>query len=148
MKRVVITGLGAVTPLGNDVQSFWQNCLAGQSAAGRISRFDASRFRTQIAAEIKDFDPGLYLDRNEIKRSDLFTQYALYAASQAMADSGLDLNTMDPFDIGVIWGVGQGGMDTFEKEVTEYVEGGYNPRCRSDSERHACDRCKHHRSAH
>lgn len=128
MKRVVITGLGAVMPLGNDVQSFWQNCLAGQSAAARISRFDASRFRTQIAAEIKDFDPGLYLDRNEIKRSDLFTQYALYAASQAMADSGLDINRMDPFDIGVIWGVGQGGMDTFEKEVTEYVEGGYNPR--------------------
>ncbi|MGQ3014293.1 MAG: beta-ketoacyl-ACP synthase II [Flavobacteriales bacterium] len=128
MKRVVITGLGAVTPLGNDVQSFWQNSLNGRSAAARIRRFDASRFRTQIAAEIKDFDPMPYLDRNEIKRSDLFTQYALYAASQAMADSGLDINRMDPFDIGVIWGVGQGGMDTFEKEVTEYVEGGFNPR--------------------
>jgi len=120
--------MGAVTPLGNDVQSFWQNCLAGKSAAARITRFDASRFRTQIAAEIKDFDPTPYLDRNEIRRSDLFTQYALYAASQAIADSGLDLSATDPFDTGVIWGVGQGGMDTFEKEVTEYVEGGYTPR--------------------
>lgn len=128
MVRVVITGMGAVTPLGNDVKTFWQNIINGVSGAGTISRFDASQFRTQIACEVKDFSPERYLNRNEIKRSDLFTQYALYSASQALEDSGLDLSTMDPFDIGVIWGVGQGGMETFEQEVTQYVTGGYTPR--------------------
>lgn len=128
MKRVVITGLGTINPLGNDVATFWKNSLEGKSSAGIISRFDASKFRTQIAAEIKDFEPQKYLDRNEIKRSDLFTQYALYSASQALEDSGIDISTMDPFDIGVIWGVGQGGMETFESEVENYVTGNYMPR--------------------
>ncbi|SKB93170.1 3-oxoacyl-[acyl-carrier-protein] synthase II [Parapedobacter luteus] len=128
MTRVVITGMGAVTPLGNDVNTFWQNILGGVSGAGSITRFDAERFRTRIACEVKDFSPEKYLDRNEIKRSDLFTQYALYAASQALEDAGLDLPAMDPFDIGVIWGVGQGGMETFEQEVTNYVTGSYVPR--------------------
>src|SRR5690606_13807504 len=100
----------------------------GVSGAGTITRFDASQFRTQIACEVKGFSPVRYLNRNEIKRSDLFTQYALYSASQALSDSRLDLSTMDPFDIGVIWGVGQGGMETFEQEVTQYVTGGYTPR--------------------
>lgn len=103
MKRVVVTGLGTVNPLGHDIQSFWENLLAGKSSAGKITRFDASLFRTQIACEVKDFDPKRYLDRNEIKRSDLFTQYALYSASQAMEDSGLEVDKMDPFDIGVVW---------------------------------------------
>lgn len=128
MKRVVITGLGAVTPLGNDVASFWENVLRGTSGVAPITRFDVSKFKVQIAAELKNFEPEKYLDRNEIKRSDLFTQYALYAAAEAMADSKLDLTTVDPFDIGVIWGVGQGGMETFEKEVTEYVKGDGTPR--------------------
>jgi len=128
MTRVVITGMGAVTPLGNDVNTFWQNILGGVSGAGSITRFDAERFRTRIACEVRDFSPEKYLDRNEIKRSDLFTQYALYAASQALEDAGLDLPAMDPFDIGVIWGVGQGGMETFEQEVTNYVTGSYVPR--------------------
>src|SRR5690606_5542061 len=126
--RVVVTGLGAVTPLGNDVGTFWQNAVAGKSGAGPITRFDASRFRTRIACEVKGFTPEKYLDRNEIKRTDLFTHYALYAASEAMEDSGLDVGAMDPFDIGVIWGVGEGGMETFEREVTQYVEGQYVPR--------------------
>jgi len=128
MTRVVVTGMGAVTPLGNDVKTFWQNLISGVSGAGTITRFDASQFRTQIACEVKGFSPERYLNRNEIKRSDLFTQYALYSASQALEDSGLDLSAMDPFDIGVIWGVGQGGMETFEEEVTQYVTGGYTPR--------------------
>lgn len=128
MKRVVITGLGTINPLGNDVASFWKNSLEGKSSTGIITRFDASKFRTQIAAEIKDFEPQKYLDRNEIKRSDLFTQYALYSASQALEDSGLDISKIDPFDIGVIWGVGQGGMETFESEVENYVTGNYIPR--------------------
>lgn len=128
MKRVVITGLGTVNPLGNEVATFWQNSLEGKSAGGMITRFDASRFRTQIAAEIKNFDPQRYLDRNEIKRSDLFTQYALYSAAQAWEDAGLDMENIDPFDVGVIWGVGQGGMETFETEVEQYVTGNYMPR--------------------
>ncbi|MGK6352495.1 beta-ketoacyl-ACP synthase II [Parapedobacter sp. DT-150] len=128
MTRVVITGMGAVTPLGNDAKTFWQNIVRGANGAGPITRFDAAQFRTRIACEVKDFSPEKYLDRNEIKRSDRFTQYALFAASEAMEDAGLDLAAIDPFDIGVIWGVGQGGMETFEEEVTSYVAGGYVPR--------------------
>lgn len=128
MKRVVITGLGTVNPLGNDVATFWDNILLGKSSAGAISRFDSSQFRTQIACEVNEFNPQLRLDRNEIKRTDLFTQYALYSASQAMEDSGLDVSSIDPFDMGVIWGVGQGGMQTFETEVENYVKGNHLPR--------------------
>ncbi|WP_312191090.1 beta-ketoacyl-ACP synthase II [Sphingobacterium sp.] len=128
MKRVVVTGMGTINPLGDSIDTFWNNILQGENHTTMISRFDASLFRTQIASEIKSFQPEKYLNRNEIKRSDLFTQYALYSASQALEDSGLDLNIMDPFDIGVIWGVGQGGMETFEKEVEGYVTGDYKPR--------------------
>ncbi|MCX8525577.1 beta-ketoacyl-ACP synthase II [Chryseobacterium formosus] len=128
MKRVVVTGLGTVNPMGNDINAFWENSINGFSSANQITRFDASKFRTQIACEIKDFDPQKYLDRNEIKRSDLFTQYALYSASQALHDSGLEISKLDPFDIGVIWRVGQGGMETFESEVENYVKGDYVPR--------------------
>jgi len=128
MKRVVITGLGTINPLGNTIADFWNNAINGKSSAGIITRFNASKFRTQIGCEIKDFKPETYLDRNEIKRSDLFTQYALYSASQALEDSGLDIAQMDPFDIGVTWGVGQGGMETFEQEVENYVTGNYLPR--------------------
>lgn len=128
MKRVVVTGLGTINPLGADVSTFWNNTIKGKSAAGLISHFDASKFRTQIACEVKNFAPEKYLDRNEIKRTDRFTQFALYSAAQAMDDSGLDVSTIDPFDIGVIWGVGQGGMETFENEVEQYVKGNYTPR--------------------
>jgi len=128
MKRVVITGMGTINPLGENIDIFWDNILRGENHTAIISRFDASLFRTQIASEVKNFQPEKYLDRNEIKRSDLFTQYALYSASQALEDSGLDPNSMDPFDIGVIWGVGQGGMETFENEVESYVKGNYIPR--------------------
>ncbi|RAV29330.1 beta-ketoacyl-ACP synthase II [Sinomicrobium soli] len=128
MNRVVITGLGAVTPLGNTVEEFWKNSVAGKSSATAITRFDASEFKTRIACEVRDFTPQAYLDRNEIKRSDLFTQYALYAAAQSWEDAGLKIDDMDPFDAGVIWGSGQGGMETYENEVTNYVKGGGQPR--------------------
>lgn len=128
MKRVVITGMGAVTPLGNDVDTFWNNILKGESGADKITHFNPEKFKVQFAAEVKNFTPEKYLDRNEIKRSDLFTQYAIYAAAQAMEDSNLDLEDIDPFDIGVIWGTGQGGMETFENEVTDYVSGDGTPR--------------------
>jgi 3-oxoacyl-[acyl-carrier-protein] synthase II len=119
--RVVITGMGAVTPLGNSVPEFWANALAGKSGAARITRFDPTNFKTQFACEVKAFAPERYLDRNEIKRSDLFTQFALYAAAQAWEDSGLSLDRLSPFDAGVIWGTGQGGMGTFEEEVKAYA---------------------------
>ncbi|MFL5743347.1 MAG: beta-ketoacyl-ACP synthase II [Niastella sp.] len=128
MKRVVITGMGALTPLGNNVQAYVKNLWAGTSGAAPITRFNADRFRTKFACELKEYDAKTLLDKKEIKNTDLFTQYALVAADEAIKDSGLDFSTMDPFDTGVIWGSGQGGMQTFEEQVSEYVEGGRNPR--------------------
>jgi 3-oxoacyl-[acyl-carrier-protein] synthase II len=126
--RVVITGLGALTPLGNDVNTTWDNAVNGKSGSAPITKFNPEKFRTHFACEVKDFDAKKYLDRNEIKRSDLFTQYGLYAATEAMNDSGLDLEKTSPFDVGVIWGTGQGGMGTFEEEVKEYTLNNYEPR--------------------
>jgi 3-oxoacyl-[acyl-carrier-protein] synthase II len=126
--RVVITGLGALSPLGNNVKDFWDNLINGVSGADRITHFDPSEFRTHFACELKDFDPGDYLEHNTIRRSDPYSQYALVAADEAIKDSGLDFETMDPFDTGVIWGSGQGGMHTFEEEVKNYAENDYTPR--------------------
>jgi 3-oxoacyl-[acyl-carrier-protein] synthase II len=128
MKKVVVTGIGAVTPLGNTVSAFWNQLIAGRSGAGPITKFNAEAFKTRFACEVKDFDPALILDRNELKRTDLFTQYALVAADQAIKDAGLDFSAMDPFDTGVIWGTGQGGMQTFEDQVKEFTLGGFQPR--------------------
>ena len=128
MKRVVVTGLGALTPVGNSVDDFWNALKEGKSGVAPITKFDATPFRTHFAAELKDFDPKDHLDRNEIKRTDPFTQYALVSTDQAVKDSGLDFESMDPFDTGVIWGTGQGGMLTFEEQVREYVENDYKPR--------------------
>ncbi|MDR6196858.1 beta-ketoacyl-ACP synthase II [Siphonobacter sp. SORGH_AS_0500] len=121
MKRVVITGLGALTPLGNNVTTFWNNVTQGKSGAGRITRFNPEKFKTQIACELKNYQASDYLDKSDIRRNDPFTHYALIAADQAIADSGLDFNQMNPFDAGVIWGSGQGGMETFEEQVREYT---------------------------
>jgi 3-oxoacyl-[acyl-carrier-protein] synthase II len=128
LNRVVVTGLGALTPLGNDLKSFWQNALAGKSGAAIITKFDASLFRTQFACEVKDFNPANFLDRADVKRTDSFTQYAIVASDEAIKDSGFDFEKMDPFDVGVIWGSGQGGMETFEEQVTEYAKGNGQPR--------------------
>lgn len=128
MNRVVVTGMGALTPIGNDVAAFTKNIWAGTSGAAPITRFNAERFRTRFACELKDFNAAGLLDKNELRKTDLFTQYALVAADQAIKDAGLDFSTMDPFDTGVIWGSGQGGMQTFEEQVGEYIEGDRNPR--------------------
>lgn len=128
MKRVVVTGIGALTPIGNDIKTFWDSLTNGKSGAGRITKFDPSAFRTQIACELKGFDPSLFLDRAELKRTDPFTQYALAAAKEAIDDSGLDFGGMDPYDTGVIWGSGQGGMLTFEEQVRDYADNDYKPR--------------------
>lgn len=128
MKRVVVTGLGTINPLGNNVADTWAAMKEGRSAIELINKFDISNFRAQCAGQIKNFEPEKYLERNEIKRTDLFIQYALYSAAEAINDSGLDLKAMDPYDIGVIVGAGQGGIETFEQEVTDYVKGGSIPR--------------------
>ncbi|WP_419869143.1 beta-ketoacyl-ACP synthase II [Chryseobacterium sp. CT-SW4] len=128
MKRVVITGLGAVTPLGNNVEDFWKNSINGKSGAAPIQHFNAENFKVRFACELKDFKPETHLTHQEIKRSDLFTQYALYASAEALQDSGLEIEKEDPFDVGVIWGTGQGGMLTFENEVAEFYGGDGTPR--------------------
>ncbi|GEP88988.1 3-oxoacyl-[acyl-carrier-protein] synthase II [Chitinophaga terrae (ex Kim and Jung 2007)] len=128
MKRVVITGMGALSPIGNNLQEFWDSLINGKSGAANIQHFDASLFRTRFACELKNFNASQWLDKAVLRKTDPFTQYALVAAAQAITDSGLDFSKMDPFDSGVIWGSGQGGMLTFEEQVTEYVTGNYQPR--------------------
>lgn len=127
-KRVVVTGLGAISPLGNNVSDFWENLSNGVSGADRITHFDPSQFRTHFACELKDFDVTEHLEHNTIRRSDPYSQYALVSTDQAVEDSGLDFDEMDPFDTGVIWGSGQGGMKTFEDEVKNYTQRDFNPR--------------------
>lgn len=128
MKRVVITGMGVVSPLGNNIDAFWYNAIAGKSGAVPISKFNPELFKTHFACEVKNFEPKDYLDNNEIKRTDLFTQYALYSAAMAIEDSGISIEQYSPFDIGVIWGTGQGGLTTFESEVVSYVKNDFQPR--------------------
>lgn len=127
-KRVVVTGLGALSPLGNNVKESWNNISNGVSGAARITNFDPSQFRTHFACELKDYDPSDYLEHNKIRRTDPYAQYALVSTKEAVEDSGLDFSAMDPFDTGVIWGSGQGGMLTFEEEVKNYAENDYKPR--------------------
>jgi 3-oxoacyl-[acyl-carrier-protein] synthase II len=127
MKRVVVTGMGVVAASGNDVASFWNNIVEGNSPAKAITRFNAEKFKTRFATQIIDFNAAQYLDRHEIKRSDLYTQYALVAAIQAIEDSGFDMHTMSPFDVGVIFGSAHGGMETFEQQYKEYAASGFEP---------------------
>ena len=128
MKRVVVTGMGALTPLGQNVPDYWKNLCDGVSGAGPITRFDASAFRAQIACELKGYVPSDHFDRKEVRKMDLFTQYAVLSVKEALADSGLPLQDMDPYDTGVIWGTGQGGIDSYQKEIEDYVLNDYKPR--------------------
>ncbi|WP_199137572.1 beta-ketoacyl-ACP synthase II [Pedobacter sp. ASV12] len=131
MKRVVVTGLGAITPLGNTVNEFWENILAGKSAAGPITKFDSSKFKTQFACEVKDFNIEDYLDKKEVKKYDMFTQYAIAASDQAIRDAGLDFGQMseeERYDVGVIWATGNGGISTFESQLKEFNGGDGTPR--------------------
>lgn len=127
LKRVVITGLGAVTPVGNDVAAMWQSMVAGKSGVGPITQFDAALFRTQIAAEVKDFDPSALLDKKESRRLDRYAQLTLVSADEALRDSELDLPHENLDRIGVIWGSGMGGLQTFEDETSEYARGNGTP---------------------
>lgn len=127
-KRVVVTGLGTLNPLGNSIEEYFKNLENGVSGAGPITRFDASLFKTQFACEVKNFDATQYFDRKDARKYDLYTQYALVAAEQAIQDSGLDLEKTDLESVGVIWASGIGGLETFYQEVKGFVDGGLVPR--------------------
>ena len=120
LKRVVVTGLGAVTPLGNDVEETWKNLLAGKSGAAPITSFDTTNFKTKFACEVKDLDVNAYIDRKEARKIDRYTQLAMISAMQGVKDAGIDLDTVDKNRVGVIYGVGIGGIKTFEEEVIYY----------------------------
>jgi len=128
LRRVVITGLGALTPLGNTVEELWTGLINGVSGAAPITRFDAAKFKTQFACELKNLDFSDYFDRKEIRKYDPYAQYAMIAAEQAVKDSGIDLEKVNKERIGVIWGSGIGGLETFENEVTNFALGGGTPR--------------------
>lgn len=128
LKRVVVTGLGVITPLGNTVEDFWTNLINGVSGAGPITRFDATLFKTKFACEVKNFDPNDYFDRKEARKLDPYCQFAMYAADQAVKDAGLDVEKLDLDKAGVIFGSGIGGLHTFYEEVRDFVKGDFNPR--------------------
>ncbi|MBL7920922.1 MAG: beta-ketoacyl-ACP synthase II [Bacteroidia bacterium] len=128
LKRVVVTGLGGITPLGNNVNDYWNNLINGVSGAAPITRFDASKFKTRFACEVKGFNPEDYFDKKEARKLDAFSWYGIAASVQAMADSGLDTANVDKNEIGVIWGSGIGGLDTFQTETFAFAKGDGTPR--------------------
>ena len=128
LKRVVVTGLGAITPLGNTPDEFWNNAVNGVSGAGLITRFDTSKFKTKFACEVKGYDANEHFDRKEVRKLDLFAQYALIASRQAISDSGMDLEKVDKDMIGVVWGAGIGGLITFQQEMISFGQGDGTPR--------------------
>ncbi|ANQ49637.1 beta-ketoacyl-ACP synthase II [Flammeovirga sp. MY04] len=127
-RRVVITGIGAITPLGNSVEEYWNNLEKGVSGAAPITKFDASKFKTQFACEVKGFDAKEYIDRKELRKMDLVSQYGVAVAKQAIDDSNLDLESVDRNRFGVIWGSGIGGLKSFQDEVTTFANGDGTPR--------------------
>lgn len=127
LKRVVVTGIGAITPLGKNLEETWKGLVAGVSGAAPIARFDATKFKTKFACEVKDFNPADYFGK-EARKLDPFTQFAVVAADEAIKDSNLDLESVDKDNVGVIWGAGIGGIFTFFEEVKNYVEGDGTPR--------------------
>lgn len=128
MRRVVITGMGALTPVGNTLQDYWNGLIAGTSGAGMITHFDASKFKTRFACEVKGYDPANHFERKEARKMDMYAQYAFVAAEAALKDSGLDVETVDKDRIGVIWASGIGGIETFLEEVKGFVTGDGTPR--------------------
>jgi len=128
LRRVVVTGIGALTPIGNTASAYWDGLKNGVSGAAPITRFDAEKFRTKFACEVKDFNAEDYFDRKEARKMDPFTQYALVVAEEAVKDSNLDLEAIDLDKAGVIWGSGIGGLKTFQEEVKNYVNNDYTPR--------------------
>ena len=127
-KRVVITGMGAITPIGNNLKEYNQSLFNGISGCKPITRFDASKFKTRFACELKNYDPLNYFDKKESRKMDAFAQYGLIVAEEALQDSGIDLNKIDKNKFGVIWGSGVGGIETFQNELINFSENNKNPR--------------------
>lgn len=128
MKRVVITGMGAITPIGNNISSYWESLKAGVSGSAPITKFDASDFKTRFACEVKDYDPLNYFERKEARKMDLFNQYGMIAADEAIQNSGIDFEKVDKNRAGIIWSTGIGGFETFETEIEQYGRMGGIPR--------------------
>lgn len=128
MRRVVVTGMGALTPIGNSLETYWSNLKNGTSGAAAITKFDTSLFKTQFACELKDFDPKDYFDVKELRKYDPFSQYALVAVEEARQHGNIDFSTLNRDRVGVIWGSGNGGITTFENQMAEYTNGDGTPR--------------------
>ncbi|GGK14343.1 3-oxoacyl-[acyl-carrier-protein] synthase 2 [Yeosuana aromativorans] len=128
LKRVVVTGLGALTPIGNTKDEFWEGLIGGKSGAAPITYFDTEKFKTKFACEVKNFDATNFLDRKEARKMDKFAQYAMVAADEAIADAKLNLDEVNKLRVGVIWGAGIGGLETFQEEVLNFAAGDGSPR--------------------
>ena len=128
LKRVVVTGIGALTPIGNNIEEYWNALVSGKNGCAPITYFDTEKFKTKFACELKNFDPLDYFDRKEARKLDRFAQYAIVASDEAIKDSGIELDTIDKYRVGVIWGAGIGGLETFQNEVINFAEGDGTPR--------------------
>ena len=128
LKRVVVTGLGALTPIGNNLQEYWNGLVNGVSGAAPITHFDASKFKTHFACELKNFEVTDYINRKDARKMDKFAQYAMVAADEAIADAGFNLDTLNKDRVGVIWGAGIGGLETFQQEILNFSDGDGSPR--------------------
>ncbi|NNE03085.1 MAG: beta-ketoacyl-ACP synthase II [Eudoraea sp.] len=128
LKRVVVTGLGALTPIGNNLSEYWDGLKNGRSGCREITYFDTEKFKTKFACELKNYDASEFFDRKEARKLDKFAQYALVSSDEAIVDSGLDLDAIDKFRVGVIWGAGIGGLETFQTEVLNFADGDGTPR--------------------
>ncbi|WP_308993632.1 beta-ketoacyl-ACP synthase II [Mariniflexile litorale] len=128
LKRVVVTGLGALTPIGNTKDEYWEGLISGKSGAAPITYYDTEKFKTKFACELKNFTATDFIDRKLVNRMDKFTQYAMVAADEAIADANLDLDTINKLRVGVIWGAGIGGLETFQEEVLNFAKGDGTPR--------------------
>jgi 3-oxoacyl-[acyl-carrier-protein] synthase II len=128
LKRVVVTGMGVITPIGNSLNEFWNNLVAGKSGVDTITKFDTTHFKTKFAAEVKNFEPNKYFERNEARKYDLFTQYAIAASDEAIIHAGIDFDKLNRNRVGVIWGSGNGGIQTFQEQVEDFVASGRKPR--------------------
>jgi len=149
LKRVVVTGIGALTPIGNTAKEYWDALAKGVSGAAPITRFDAEKFKTRFACEIKNFDLADHLDRKESRKMDPFTQYAMVVADEAVLDSGLMDTDFVPEEIGVIWASGIGGLTSLEKEIGDFTRGDgtprFNPFFYSKNDRRHCSRIHFHK---
>ena len=128
MKRVVVTGMGALTPIGNNVKDYWASLISGSNGVGPITHFDASKFKTKFACEVKGFDPSPFIEKSDIRKYDLYTQYSLATVKEAIEQAGIDFETLNRDRIGVIWGSGNGGLFTYEHGVMEFAKGEGTPR--------------------